>query len=147
MKRVYVNPEFCLGCKLCEIHCIAAHSKHRNNVLKAFKETRFRPVSRVIVEGDNLNSFAVQCRHCDEMFCAKACITGALQKDPKTGAVAIEESRCVGCWTCVLACPFGAVFRHYGEKKYAVKCDLCGGEESDPACVKHCPNEALVLRE
>ncbi|MHB9094814.1 MAG: 4Fe-4S dicluster domain-containing protein [Eubacteriales bacterium] len=146
MKRVYAKEEVCAGCKLCEVHCIVAHSKYPNDIVKAFK-TGVRPVSRVIVEENRPVSFALQCRHCDDAPCTKTCITGAMHRDPETGIVTNEEARCVGCWTCILACPFGAITRDETGKKVASKCDLCSSNDGVPACVAHCPNEALVFEE
>jgi Fe-S-cluster-containing hydrogenase component 2 len=45
-----------------------------------------------------------------------------------------------------MVCPFGAIQRDMGEDKAASKCDLCYGEDV-PACVAHCPNEALTFVE
>ena len=55
------------------------------------------------------------------------------------------EDACIGCWSCVMACPYGAVQRNLKAKK-ANKCDLCP-ERENPACVDACPNRALVYKE
>ena len=52
----------------------------------------------------------------------------------------LDESLCVGCGTCVDACPFGMAALH-PESGLAIICDLCGG---DPACVKRCVTGAIV---
>jgi len=57
------------------------------------------------------------------------------------GVIRVDTSRCRGCWTCVLVCPFGAVAKGPG---FAVKCDLCPFR-GIPACVEHCPNQAISL--
>lgn len=147
MKRVYAKEEYCVGCALCEVHCIVAHSDYKNDIVKAFKKQNPRPLPRVVVEENRPVSFALQCRHCEDAPCTKACITGAMQKDSVTGVVNCEESRCVGCWTCILACPFGAIARNEKGKKVASKCDLCSDLGYTPACVKNCPNNALVFEE
>jgi Fe-S-cluster-containing hydrogenase component 2 len=59
---------------------------------------------------------------------------GAISRNEETGALAVNEDLCVGCKTCVIACPLGGVLYHY-IKGCAMKCDLCGG---DPECVKSC---------
>lgn len=146
-KRVYAREEVCIGCRLCQVHCVVSHSKYRNDVVKAFKKSSPRPLPRIIVEENKPISFGLQCRHCDDPRCVKACITGAMQKDPETGMVSNEESRCVGCWTCILVCPYGAIVRDEQGKKVASKCDLCSSTGDIPACVKNCPNEALVYEE
>jgi len=65
--------------------------------------------------------------------------------DQETGKVIHDSERCIGCWTCVMVCPFGALIV---EKKGStpMKCDLCP-ELEVPACVANCPNEALTLEE
>jgi carbon-monoxide dehydrogenase iron sulfur subunit len=57
--------------------------------------------------------------------------------------VCVDPEKCIGCWTCVVACPNGALVRDLGSHIIA-KCDLCPDEEI-PVCVANCPNEALVL--
>ena len=147
MKKVYVVKEdVCIGCRLCEVHCLVQHSKSKN-IIKAFKRETPRPLARIRVEEEGPSSFAVQCRHCKKPMCVYSCLTGAMQKDPVTGVVKHDPERCVGCWTCIMACPFGAITRDMGgERNIVAKCDLCPGREV-PACVENCPNEALVYKE
>lgn len=147
MKRVYAREEVCAGCKLCEVYCATAHSKYPNSVLKAFLKQETRPVARILVEENQPITFALQCRHCEDAYCTKACITGAMHKDPETGIVINDESRCVGCWTCILVCPYGAIKRDESGRKVASKCDLCSNLGSIPVCVQKCPNDALVFVE
>ncbi len=141
MKKVYAKEELCLNCRLCEVHCKTAHSRSKD-IIKAYKYEDPVPVSRISVYGDNLGSAAVSCRHCDHPKCVEACITGAMRKDPKTGIVSVNESKCIGCMTCLTVCPFGCI----KIEKTAIKCDLCQ-EDGEPACVKNCPNGALVYLE
>jgi len=144
MKRIVAREEFCLGCRLCEIHCIVQHSKSRK-IIKAFRSERGDIVPGVRVEQSGYVSFALQCRHCDEAPCIEACMTGAMYRDPDTGAVLCDQDRCLGCWMCIMVCPFGAIMRGTN-RKVASKCDLCLGAE-EPACVANCPNEAIVCEE
>jgi predicted dehydrogenase len=46
-------------------------------------------------------------------------------------------------WSCIMVCPFGAISANSETHKVGSKCDLCAGKDT-PACVAHCPNEALV---
>ncbi len=144
MKRIYAREEFCLGCRLCEINCLVSHSKSKK-IIKAYRNERDKIQPGMRVEDSGAVSFAVQCRHCDDAPCVEACITGAMRRDPDTGAVVCDEERCVGCWSCIMACPAGAV-RRGKTRKAASKCDLCMGEET-PVCVLNCPNEALIYEE
>jgi carbon-monoxide dehydrogenase iron sulfur subunit len=142
MKRIVAHEEYCIGCRLCEIHCLVQHSRSKR-IIKAFREERDTIVPGVRVEQSGYVSFALQCRHCEDAPCLEACMTGAMHRDPQTGAVLCDQDRCVGCWMCVMVCPVGAV-RRGRETHIASKCDLCIDEEY-PACVANCPNEAIVL--
>jgi carbon-monoxide dehydrogenase iron sulfur subunit len=144
MKKVYVNEDVCIGCGLCEMYCRLEHSYFKD-LIKSFKRESQRPTSLVRVERKEPISFAVTCRHCAEPNCVYACITGALQRDRESGIVTVDGEKCIGCWTCILACPFGMIRQEKHKGKIA-KCDLCL-EKRIPACVDNCPNEALVYAE
>ena len=145
MKRIYAKEEVCMGCRLCEVHCIVAHSRSKK-IIKAFKEEFPRAIPRLLVEESGVNSFALACRHCDDARCLESCMTGAIYRDPETGTVLHDAEKCVGCWMCIMCCPTGAIRRDQRQRKIASKCDLCQGEKT-PACVANCPNEALKYEE
>ena len=141
MKRVYVNENWCLGCRLCEYNCAFANSGEKNMV-KALKDKEIKP--RIHVEEDGKITYAVSCRHCEDPICVKCCISGALKKND--GTVTIDKNKCVGCFTCVLVCPYGAIMP--SEEHVATKCELCLNNAcGSPACVKGCPNRAIVYEE
>ena len=147
MKRVYVNEEWCLGCHLCEYNCTFANSG-MTDMASALKGKRIFPRIHVedrVGESDRI-TFAVSCRHCADPLCVKACISGALTKDETDGVIRIDRNRCVGCFTCVLVCPYGALAP--GEDGVMQKCELCLRNScGEPACVKGCPNRAIVYEE
>lgn len=144
--RIKVKQEYCMGCGLCQINCITAHSSFPEDIYKAFKCSKEPLFTRMVVERSRIDVFAVPCQHCDDPGCTAACLTGAMQKDSVTGLVTVEESRCIGCATCVVACPWGAI--HLAPAAHIIaKCDLCKNTGHLPACVLHCPNEALVVEE
>ena len=144
MNRIHVNEEVCFGCGLCEVYCQLNRSKSKD-LLKAFKKESPRPVAGMRIERAAPVSFAVQCRQCPEPYCVYSCLTGAISRDPDSGIVNVDAEKCIGCWTCILSCPFGAIRQDTGRGKIA-KCDLCQGEDI-PACVANCPNEALTYTE
>ena len=144
MKRIVTREEFCIGCRLCEIHCLVEHSKSKK-IIKAFRDERDSIVPGVQVEEKGYVSFALQCRHCSDARCIEACMTGAMHRDVETGAVLCGGEKCVGCWMCIMVCPVGAIHRGT-DKHVASKCDLCMGAET-PACVANCPNEAIVYED
>lgn len=141
MKRIYVNEKWCLGCHLCEYYCAFANSG-KSDMVKALKDVKINP--RIQVESGGSISFAVSCRHCEEPFCVKGCITGSLSI--KDGIITVDKEKCVGCYTCILSCPYGAIMP--SDSGVVQKCELCvnnaGGE---PLCVKNCPNKAIVFEE
>ncbi len=141
MKKVYVKQDVCIGCGLCEVYCRLKHSRSKD-LIKAYKKETPRPLSRLRVDESGIVSFSVRCQHCDDAPCIRACLTGALSRDPSTSLVVVDEERCIGCGTCALACPLGVPKLDTSQKKM-VKCDLCQDEEL-PVCVANCPNEALV---
>jgi len=145
MKKIYAKEEVCIGCRLCEIYCLVEHSKSRK-IIKAFKEEFPRALPRVLVEEREPVSFALQCRHCDDAPCVEACMTGAMRKDAESCVIHHDKDKCVGCWMCIMVCPFGAIKRDINDKKVASKCDLCPDQE-EPVCVAKCPNEALMYEE
>jgi len=141
MKKIYINEEYCIGCRLCEIYCQVKHSKSKK-IIKAFREEEKDIMSRILVEEIGHNSFAIQCRHCVDAPCVDACISGAMTKNENTGVVNCDEDKCVGCWSCIMVCPYGVIRRDISAKRVASKCDMCI-DEKIPVCVKNCPNEAL----
>ena len=148
MKRIVIHEEYCIGSRLCEIHCLVQHSESRD-IIKAYKVERQSGgglMPRMLFEESGPISFALQCRQCEEPSCLEACISGAMHRDPKTGAIICDESRCVGCWMCIMVCPAGAIQQSQTLHKIASKCDLCYGAEM-PACVANCPNEALTYED
>lgn len=141
MKRIVIKEEYCIGCRLCEVWCIVAHSSSKD-IIKTYQEEE-RPLSAIYFEEKGHISFALQCRHCPDPPCIYACLTGALYKDE--GKVLHNKDKCVGCWMCIMSCPCGAIKQDIKNKKVASKCDLCVSA-SIPACVEHCPNGAITLK-
>ena len=141
MKRVYVNEDWCLGCHLCEYNCAFANSGG-TDMARTLKGVKIHP--RIQIEESNGICFAVSCRHCEEPLCVRACITGALSQND--GLITIDADKCVGCYTCVLSCPYGAIMP--GEGHAVQKCELCTKNAcGEPACVAGCPNHAIVFEE
>lgn len=131
-KVLVVHAERCTGCHACEMICSLVHEGECNLILSRIG------IMKTNAGGTNEN-VPVVCRQCHDPVCADVCVMGAIYRDEETGAVVVKENLCVGCKTCVTACPLGGVLYHY-VKGCAMKCDLCGGE---PECVKSCIYDAL----
>ena len=130
MKVIYVDPERCTGCKVCEMVCSLYHENEVN-------PTKSR-VYVITWEHEGID-IPVVCQHCEDPPCEKACPTNAIFRDSQTGAVLIKEEKCIGCRMCISACPFGAPSVRANTME-VVKCDLCGGQ---PQCVEFCEPKAL----
>jgi anaerobic carbon-monoxide dehydrogenase iron sulfur subunit len=150
MKKLAVILERCTGCKRCELECMAEHTDSKSYIFAKFATPE--PLTRVFVEsvpGDR--AVPVVCRHCHEALCVSACMSGCMQKDPLTGVVTNmgHEQQCVGCWMCIMACPYGVILPSQdivatGKSPFplAIKCDFCSNRDT-PACVAGCPNHAI----
>ena len=89
-------------------------------------------------EGDLLE-IPMLCQQCESPPCAAVCPVNAIHQDEKLGRVVVDYDRCMGCKTCLIVCPFGAMgFDTIAHK--VINCDLCDG---DPECVKFCSTEAI----
>ena len=140
MKRVFVNEDWCLGCHLCEYNCAYANSGIKDMV-KALQDVKINPNIRIEEKGDI--HFAVSCRHCEDPLCVKSCITGSLSV--KDGVICVDKDKCIGCYTCVLSCPYGCI--NPSDKGVISKCELCTNNGEVPQCVEGCPNGAIVFEE
>jgi carbon-monoxide dehydrogenase iron sulfur subunit len=133
-KTVVIDAAKCTGCRACENYCSLKHegecapSRGRIHVVKWEQQGIFVPIS---------------CMRCQEPACEMVCPKCATRRDFATGAMVVDANRCIGCLSCVFACPFGATFLDQETGKI-LKCDLCDG---DPTCVKVCPTQALTFEE
>jgi carbon-monoxide dehydrogenase iron sulfur subunit len=129
-KVLVLDPEKCIGCRTCELVCSLKHSQ-------GCSESRSRV--RIVTQKTQDASMPIMCQQCEKPPCQDVCPTKATYRDPKTHAMIIDSSRCIGCQMCIMVCPFGAPsFDPIG--RVTIKCDLCGG---DPECAKLCPTETI----
>src|SRR5574340_476800 len=84
------------------------------------------------------------CFHCTEPACMDVCPVGAISKLPN-GTVKLDNTKCVGCKYCNVACPFGVPkFRpNFGVSNKCTLCDDRVAQDRVPACVQTCPAHAL----
>jgi len=140
----------CSGCQSCMLACSLVHEGEANLSLSRIQVTR-----SVLTRYPYDIQIAV-CRQCPEPLCVANCPTGACHIDTGNGNVRrIDESKCIGCQTCLKSCPFmphRTVWKPAVSK--ATKCDLCtdspyfskpGGPSGEQACVVTCPMGAVKL--
>ena len=129
-KILFIDPEKCTGCRLCETACSISHEKVCNPALSRIHVAKWETAGLYI---------PVVCVHCESPICEQVCPVKAIKRDEKTDAVIINYDACVGCRLCALYCPFAGA-QIDAKKGRVLKCDLCNGE---PKCAKFCDPQAL----
>ena len=152
MKRLFVRPELCTGCKTCEIACAVEHSQSKT-LLGAITESP-PPHTRIYVEAPPGNGhkmaglkMPMTCRHCDPAPCIAACIPQAMHRGAGDVVTNVGgKNACIACGMCVMMCPFGMIARAPSPEgvMMALKCDLCP-DLAVPACAAACPTGAIVF--
>lgn len=128
----------CIDCERCIEACAET-----NKVPEGGYRTRIleRDVPDAI--GQQREFIPVLCNQCNIPQCTRVCPTKATYKNPTNGIVMMNITKCIGCLTCQLACPYNA--RYFNEEKKAVdKCNFCfdtrlSKGESVTACAAACP--------
>ncbi len=131
----------CVGCNSCTVACQSQNGLDNDErwiKLKVIQQGRYPTV----VE----ECLTVQCMHCDDPPCVQVCPTKANYKH-RDGFVLVDQTRCVGCKYCVVACPYQA--RVFNERLGVTgKCIFCKPRVEkgvQPACVAACPTGARVF--
>jgi len=128
----------CVACRRCELACSEFNDGFASSHLSRVKVNRNMAAASGI--NDSYKVVADTCKQCPHPVpCAEACPKGAIRADGKTGARRVDESLCVGCGVCVVACPW-AVTTVNPDTHKSGKCHLCDG---NPECVRACPTGAL----
>ncbi len=134
----------CIDCELCMEACVKTNQVppygYRTTILErkmpkaAEQKTEFIPVL---------------CNQCNKPPCVTGCPTKATYKDTKNGIVMMNNKKCIGCKTCMTACPYNA--RYYKEEIRSVdKCDFCFESRlskglKTTACAEACPAKVRIF--
>lgn len=140
MRKKLIDKSKCAGCKNCELACIMAHNNNQFPSIASGTDEIIQARNKVELDADG-KLFPEFCRHCDEPSCVEACISGALTKG-EDGLVVCNQEICIGCFMCVMSCPYGMARPGVKNGAHMVKCDGCRGRES-MACVDACPQRCL----
>ena len=135
------SSETCIGCRTCMAGCVVAH-EGVEMFEKSTGEYSWNPKLEIIKTKEL--SIAVQCKHCENAACLNSCPVEAISHID--GAVILDQNECIGCKTCILACPYGAIdmIKKSGGRVAANKCDLCKGRDRQE-CVSVCLTNTLKL--
>ncbi len=164
---VLVDLTKCVGCRTCEAACnkeqglpepdkpfddFSVFDEHRHGGLKRrTTEKEYTIVNRYDIPGRDKPIFRkFQCNHCQEPACLTSCFVNAYTKT-KEGAVIYDETVCVGCRTCMVACPFYVPSYTFSSPINPIikKCIMCYDTRlkfgRPPACVEACPQEVMTF--
>ena len=155
----------CIGCNTCAVACKVSNNLPKDvwwNVVHT--EVRdFADTSKGTYGGEmQLSWLPVNCMHCENAVCEEVCPTGATVKRDD-GIVTVDEETCIGCKSCMEACPYDVRRLIENEPEYYLelpigdpaakshkggtveKCDFCAGRidrGEKPACMELCPGRA-----
>lgn len=146
MKRIFIDKEKCQGCLGCAVACMAEHNPAGKSVYDLRLDDRANSIFNNILPDAREKPVPVFCRHCDDPDCVRACMSGAMTKDPETGRVLYDADRCAHCYMCVMSCRFGVLKPDLATRQKIQKCDYCG-DLDEPRCVLECPSGALEYKE
>ncbi len=134
-----IKQNLCVDCQLCMDACVSTNHVpsygYRTIILERHRKTG--------PESNETIFMPVLCNQCNRPPCVRVCPTIATYKDKTTGIVMMEDKKCIGCKTCMAACPYNA--RYFDEEKRAIdKCNFCYDTrltqgKKDTACVEACP--------
>ncbi|MGI8693442.1 MAG: 4Fe-4S dicluster domain-containing protein [Geodermatophilaceae bacterium] len=134
-----IDQRTCIGCHACTVACKTEHE---------IPVGQFRTWVKYVDQGtfpDSTRDFGVmRCNHCTDAPCVTICPTKSLYKRAD-GIVDFDNERCIGCKSCMQACPYDAIYIDENTHT-AAKCNFCAHRVDaglEPACVVVCPTHSI----
>lgn len=145
-KAILYDATLCIGCQECERGCAKENNLRYDDAVNKERATSDHKYTYVAFgKGDKY--MRRLCMHCADPTCASVCPVGALSKT-KLGPVVYDESKCIGCRYCMVACPFGIPKYEWSKALPGVrKCTMCFDRQSAgkaTACAEACPTGATI---
>ncbi len=106
----------CIGCRKCVYACVEENNQSRDPQIQYIRVLRFKDGNMDLEESDiyydpdqvpeeGYYYMPVQCQHCENSPCRKACPVKATWKEPD-GIVVVDYNWCIGCRYCMASCPY-----------------------------------------
>ncbi len=135
-----IDQDTCIGCHACTVACKSEHDVPlgvNRTWVKYIEKGEFPDTRRFY----SVN----RCNHCDDAPCVAICPTTSLFRR-SDGIVDFDDSRCIGCKSCMNACPYDAIYIN-PETDTAHKCNFCTHRVEvglEPSCVVVCPTQSII---
>ncbi|MCK4763320.1 MAG: 4Fe-4S dicluster domain-containing protein [Candidatus Aminicenantes bacterium] len=167
----------CIGCRRCVYACVEENNLSRSPQTHWIQVLEMEKEKGVDFHHSNLHYsheevpheghfyVPVACQQCRNTPCVSACPVQATWQEPD-GIVVVDYNWCIGCRSCMAACPYGARHFNWGEptipaekvnpdthflgnrpryKNVVEKCTFCIQRVREglyPKCVEACPTGA-----
>jgi len=156
-----IDLKTCIGCHSCSVAC-----KSSNNLPNHMWWNRVMTIGGEQMDtaegtypNNKMQHIPMNCQHCENPACVKACPVGATYKRKEDGIVMQDYDKCIGCRMCMVACPYSARSFNWKKPEYYVdfplgdydapkhqynvveKCTFCANRIARgevPACMELC---------
>jgi Fe-S-cluster-containing dehydrogenase component/formate-dependent nitrite reductase membrane component NrfD len=135
-----IDQNRCIGCHACTVAC-----KEEHNVPVGVFRTWVKYIEKGQFPNVGRHFGVMRCNHCDDAPCIEICPTHSLYRRAD-GIVDFDPDRCIGCKSCMQACPYDAIYIDPNSHT-AAKCNFCAHRiemNLEPACVIVCPTHAIL---
>ena len=127
-----IDTKRCIACNSCAVACKIENNLPDGNWWNRVMTVGGGHLDEPRGEYPNLEMYNVtlSCQHCENPPCLRVCPTGATKKRDD-GIVYVDSSLCIGCRSCMMACPYDTVrSMNEGEPEYYL--DVVVGEADAP---------------
>jgi Fe-S-cluster-containing dehydrogenase component/formate-dependent nitrite reductase membrane component NrfD len=135
-----IDQSKCIGCHACSTAC-----KSENQVPLGVYRTWVKYTETGTYPDVRRRFQVTRCNHCANPPCVRICPVSAMYQR-SDGIVEFDPSICIGCKSCMQACPYDSIYLD-PESNTAAKCHFCAHRLDvglEPACVVVCPEHAIL---